>query len=355
MRGLFRVLFTLLIIIVILVAALIAWLWIAEYRPAAEETVTATAGLKHDFAQVGTTYHIVTLNVGYGGLDRTQDFFMDGGKGVKPGSRAQVEENLAGMLSALFSQKADLVLLQEVDVNSNRSYAIDEAEYFTRGLSMGKAFAYNFKVPFVPFPIPPIGRVESGLLTLSNLKVESARRVSLPNAYSWPVSLANLKRCLLVERLPIDESDRSLVLINLHLEAYTTDEQRQKQLDQLFTLMEEELKKGNYVIAGGDFNAQFPGTEDLYPIAEENVWLPGDLRMSDLPEGFSFAYDLTVPTCRSLDKAYLGNRNEQVMYVIDGYIVSDNIKVNGVETVDLNFQYTDHQPVVMDFTLKSYE
>ena len=39
------------------------------------------------------------------------------------------------------------------------------------------------------------------------------------------------------------------------------------------------------------------------------------------------------------------------MYAIDGYIVSDNVKVNGVETLDLNFQYTDHQPVIMDFTL----
>ena len=258
MRSFFKVLLTLLILIVILVIALVGWLWIAEYRPADEETVTATAGLRHDFVLIGETYHIVTLNTGYGGLDRSQDFFMDGGSGVMPESKDVVEENLAGMLSALYSQQADLVLLQEVDLGSNRSYYIDEAAYFTRGLSMGKAFAYNFKVPFVPFPIPPIGKVESGLLTLSNLKVEEAWRVSLPNAHSWPVSLANLKRCLLVERLPIDESDQTLVLINLHLEAYTSGEARQKQLDALFALMKEERKKGNYVIAGGDFNASFP-------------------------------------------------------------------------------------------------
>ena len=351
MRGLLRVLLTLLIVIVVLVIALLSWLWIAEYRPADEEIVTATAGLRHDFVQVGEMYHLVTLNTGYGGLDRSQDFFMDGGSGVMPDSKAVVEENLSGMLTALYSQKADLVLLQEVDLSSRRSYYIDEAEFFTRGLSMGRAFAYNFKVPFVPFPLPPIGKVESGLLTLSNLKVEEAKRISLPNAHSWPVSLANLKRALLVERLPIDESDKSLVLINLHLEAYTSGEERQKQLDVLLSLMKDELKKGNYVVAGGDFNAQFPGAEDWYPITDENVWLPGDLRLSDLPDGFSFVSDFRVPTCRSLDKAYLGDRREHMMYVIDGYVVSDNVKVNGVETIDLNFQYTDHQPVVMDFTL----
>ena len=80
--------------------------------------------------------------------------------------------------------------------------------------------------------------------------------------------------------------------------------------------------------------------------------MPGDLRFDDLPGGFSYAYDLSVPTCRSLDSAYDGNRSEHTMYSIDGYIVSNNVKVNGTQTVDLNFQYTDHQPVAMDFTLK---
>ncbi len=352
MRGLFRVLITLLLIIVLLVVGLLSWLWIAEYRPANTQTVAATTGVRHDFVEVGKTYQIITLNIGYGGLDRDQDFFMDGGDGVHPESKAVVETNLQSLLGALYNQQPDLALLQEVDTSSTRSYGIDQAEYFTRGLSMGRAFAYNFKVPFVPFPIPPIGKVESGLLTLSNLKVEHANRISLPNAHAWPISLANLKRCLLVEYLPIDESDHSLVLINLHLESYTSGELRQKQMEMLVSLMKDELKKGNYVIAGGDFNAQFPGAQDWFPISDDNVWLPGELLQSDLPEGFSFAYDLSAPTCRSLDRPYLGNRDQHVMYVIDGYIVSDNIKVNGVETIDLNFQNTDHQPVVMDFTLQ---
>ena len=150
MRGVLRVLVTLIVIVVVAAAGLILWLWIAEYRPADEETVAATAGVKHDVVQVGETYHIVTLNVGYGGLGRDRDFFMDGGEDVMPESKDEVEQNLSGILSALYSQKADLVLLQEVDLSSKRSFHINEAEYFRAGLSMGKAFAYNFKVPFVP-------------------------------------------------------------------------------------------------------------------------------------------------------------------------------------------------------------
>jgi hypothetical protein len=199
MRRFFRMLFTLIVLVVAAAVALVLWLWIAEYRPAAVEVVSATEGLRHDAVEIGKTYHVVTFNIGYGGLDRARDFFMDGGKEVMPVNREEVEDNLTGILSALYSQQADLILLQEVDLDSRRSYHIDEAEYFTRGLSMGKAFAYNFKVPFVPFPLPPIGKVESGLLTLSNLKVEQAQRVSLPTTSGWPIRLANLKRALLVE------------------------------------------------------------------------------------------------------------------------------------------------------------
>ena len=352
MRGFLRVLITLIVIVLIAAIALILWLWVAEYRPADTETVAATEGIKHDLVEIGTTYHVVTFNIGYGGLDRNRDFFMDGGKDVQPDSQAEVEDNLDGILSALHSRQADLVLLQEVDVGSKRSFYIDQVKKLQSGLLMGKAFAYNFKVPFVPFPIPPIGKVESGLLSLSNLKVEEAQRVSLPNTHSWPIRLANLKRALLVEYLPIDGSDQYLVLINLHLEAYTTGEDRLKQLDALFTLMEAEYKKGNYIVAGGDFNANFPGAEDWYPLGDDVTWVPGELRFGDLPTGFTYAYDLSVPTCRSLDTAYDGNRGDHIMYAIDGFIVSDNVKVNGTQVMDLNFRNSDHQPVVMDFTLK---
>ena len=43
------------------------------------------------------------------------------------------------------------------------------------------------------------------------------------------MSLFNLKRCLLIERLPIENSDKELVLINLHLEAYDEGEGKAKQ------------------------------------------------------------------------------------------------------------------------------
>ena len=40
------------------------------------------------------------------------------------------------------------------------------------------------------------------------------------------------------------------------------------------------------------------------------------------------------------------------MYVIDGYIVSDNLQVEQVNVVDTDFEYTDHQPVSLRVTLQ---
>ena len=38
--------------------------------------------------------------------------------------------------------------------------------------------------------------------------------------------------------------------------------------------------------------------------------------------------------------------------MIDGFVVSDNIKVKNIETLDLGFIYSDHNPVAMEFVLK---
>lgn len=352
LRGVIKILLILLAVVVVAVLGLLAWLSISEYRPADVEALAVAAGVRHDTAETGKMYKLVTLNVGYGGLGRDEDCFMDGGKGVLPKSQSEVESNLSGLLSALSLQNADICFLQETDLASKRSYQINEMEYFSHGLSMGSAFAYNYRCAFVPFPWPPIGKVESGLTTLNDLAVTSAVRQSLPVPFSWPVRIANLKRCLLVERLPIADSDRELVLINLHMEAYSSEDGRKAQMERLSELLEAEYANGNYVIAGGDFNQSFPGALEKYPLPENPYWTPGNLSDDDLPYGFSFASDLSVPSCRALDAPYDGNRDTLTAYVIDGFIVSANVRVNSVKTVDLNFRNTDHQPVAMEFTLK---
>lgn len=342
-----KVFLALILAVVICLAGALAALTVTEYRPKDVERITPSRG--EQMTQSGANYTIVSCNIGYGALGKEADFFMDGGETTRPASTEVVNGYLAGLSEDLKKLDADVYMLQEVDTNSHRSYNVDEASFFEAELGMTYSYALNYRAGFVPYPVTaPLGKVSSGLATYTDLKVDSAERVQLPIPFSWPIRCINLKRCLLIERLPVEGSDAELVIINLHLEAYDSGEGKLAQTKQLYSVLEQEYAKGNYVIAGGDFNQTFP-TAKLFPDVYEGVWVPGVIE-DTLPEGFAFTFGGDEPTCRLLDKPLVGNDNPQY-YIIDGFIVSDNVTVNSVEVVDLGFANTDHQPIILDITL----
>ena len=328
--------------VVLVLAGLIAYLSITEYKPAPVQAADRIIRREGENA-VGTSVTVYTWNIGYAGLGKDSDFFMDGGTMVNPPSREIVEKNMAGMQEFIRQNAADAWLIQEVDVNSARTEGMDQFSALTEVIPGDSAFAYNYKCPFVPIPLPPMGRIESGLATVTPYSIkENAERISLPCPFSWPVRAANIKRCLLVTRMAVEGSDRELVLINFHMEAYESGEGRIAQTKQLLELMQMEYEKGNYVIAGGDFNQSFPGTLGTYPIRDPEKWMPGVLSEESLPEGWRYAFDGGNPTCRLLDQPYC---EDCQLYIIDGFILSPNVALTEVETVHLDFTHSDHNPV----------
>ena len=330
-------------IVLVLAIGLIAFLSITEFKPADREAAAYFNADETEAAATDKVFTIFTWNTGYGGLGEESDFFMDGGEMVNPPSDEAIAKNLAGISSFLSETEADAWLLQEVDVNSARTNNENQFAIYKSALVGSSAFAYNYKCPFVPIPIPPMGRIEGGVATYTpHLMSDDAERVSLPCPFEWPVRAANIKRCLLVTRLPLEGTDKQLVLVNLHLEAYDDGEGKKAQTDLLVQVLEEEYAKGNYVVAGGDFNQSFPGVLDVYPIMDSEKWTPGILENSILPEGWSFAYDYAAATCRLLDAPYSDACQK---YVIDGFIISPNVELVEVNTVDLDFTWSDHNPV----------
>lgn len=332
--------------LLLLLVAFIAFLTITEYRPK-DRQIADIAETDSETSPVGNTLTIYSWNIGYAGLDASSDFFMDGGSKVNP-TKEDVENNLSAIKSFISSTPADAWLLQEVDVDSSRTGSVNELEAVFGAYKGNLAFAYNYKCSFVPIPVPPIGKVASGIATMtSHTLISSPERISLPCPFSWPVSTANLKRCLLVTRLKTDDCDKEVVLVNLHLEAYDDGEGKLAQTKLLMQILGEEYEKGNYVIAGGDFNQSFPGALDAYPLKSDS-WLPGALEEDDLPEDFTYAFDLSAASCRLLDHPL--DESSQ-LYVIDGFILSPNVRLDLVETIDLSFANSDHNPVKLQITL----
>ena len=280
--------------LVLCVGALLAYLTINEYRPAQTEALELH-GAGTQTPAPGDTLRVLTLNTGYGALGRDADFFADGGKSVHPKDRATVESNLAGLASILAEAGADVCFLQEVDADSRRSFGIDERALLAQP-EQSWSHALNYSCDFVPYPLPPIGRVHSGLMLSSVFTPAQSQRLALPCPFSWPVRTANLKRCLLVQRIDM-EPDRQLVLIDLHLEAYDDGSGKTAQLRVLADLCQSEYEKGNYVIAGGDFNSRFPGADpERYPLISTENFTPGTVDMSLFSEDWQIVYDESVPT-----------------------------------------------------------
>lgn len=355
-------------IIIVFLIGFIVTLQIFEFRPADLKTLEIQQASQQTKIDSGQTITLVTFNTGYASLSQTEDFVMDGGVKAKMDSKEEVQVNINGISTILLRENADIYLLQEVDTDSKRSYEINQYEIYQSILDMNNAYAYNYRSIFVPFPLNPsqmMGKVNSGITTFSKFQVDDATRIQLPGSFSWPVRLANLKRALLITRLPIEGSDKELVVINAHLSAYDDGDMRIQELAALQTLVDEAYNDGHYVIVGGDFNQSFPGALSLYEDQENYQYTPAyELIEEDLWEAFplnptwfnennyQLISDALIPSCRLLHQPYdTTNHDNNQYYLIDGFITSENIQVISYETLDEDFMYSDHNPVKITIKL----
>lgn len=182
-------------------------------------------------------------------MARTRTSSWTAARGAGKPEREDFDYYFEGVSQALDELDADVYMLQEVDEDSARSYGTNEVKSFSEGRNAHSwAYAQNYLCPFVPFPWPPMGRMNSGIMTTADYAVQggTAERIALPCPFSWPVRTANLKRCLLITRYQIPELDSELVVVNLHLEAYDDGEGKAAQTAMLFEVLEAEYAKGSY-------------------------------------------------------------------------------------------------------------
>ena len=296
---------------------------------------------------------IITWNIGYAGLGKNMDFFFDGGKMVKP-PKDEVVKNLEKIKDFLKTHLVDIFLLQEVDKDSDRTYRIDQVSEIVH-LFEDRAnwiFATNYLVDFVPVPITnPMGKVYAGQLTISKYMVEEAKRYKLPGEYPWPEKLFFLDRCFIYTKIKAKDG-KYWIIINTHNSAYDKGgKQRALQMKFIKDFIIQEYKKGNYVIVGGDWNNILPGVKiDQFKTKSKALEFYIKLPEDWTPEGWKWAYDITVPTNRSVDKPYIPGDN--YVTIIDGFLVSPNLEIVEVKGFDLGFENSDHNPVYLKVRIK---
>lgn len=349
----YKILIAIIVVIIAIFLIGFAVLVFSEYFPEDREALTIDGESKVTLKK-DDTIDIITYNLGYLSLDNTQDFFMDGGKGVRPKTATNVTKNLAAVKSFMANQNVDIYLFQEVDKKAKRSYNINEYDNLKEDFKGNAVYAAMFNSLYIPYPIfNTIGHVESGVVTLNRYNATEASRIALPSHSKWPKRAVMYKNPILEERVPIEGTEKELVVYNVHLDAYGTKGDNSDQLDILIENMKSEYEKGNYCIAGGDFNQTFPQTNlEQFPLHDSKNFYPTQLSKDSIPEGWKFVTDATKPTSRLLNEEYSGNYDNTQLYVIDGFVTTPNIEEKSVETIENNFSYSDHHPVKLSFKLK---
>ena len=336
MRKALKVLLLLLLAVLVLAAAYVAYVFLAYHRIPDNQVLTVE-GSAANTLRPGGTYRALSYNIGFGAYEDDYSFFMDGGTESWAWSEERLKENLDEIAALLQKADADFYLLEEVDVDATRTYHFDESTVLRSA-----------------FP-QPHGASQAGMLTFSRYEISSALRRSLPIEGGFRKFL-DLDRCYSVCRLPV-EGGRELVLYTLHLSAYSADGSISvEQLKLLLSDMQAEYEKGNYCVAGGDFNKDLLGDSARWfgEADQDYTWA------QPLPEGILDGTGITlaapldenapVPSCRNADAPY---HEGQYVLTVDGFLVSGNVTVEEATVIDTGFAHSDHNPVSLTFTLNA--
>lgn len=331
---------------------------------AGEDLEGLTSGARPDSASAryntalttGETYSALTYNLGFGAYTPDFSFFMDGGRSSWAKSKESVQNTIQGAGELIASYEPDFALLQEVDLDSTRSYHVNEYSILKTCLSSyNSVFAQNYDSAFLFYPFTqPHGSSKSGLALFSRYLVTDSLRRSFPVSTSFS-KFFDLDRCYSISRLPVDNG-KELVIFELHMSAYgNSDAIREGQIRMLADDMQKEYEAGNYVLCGGDFNHDLKASEDDSENRES--WAYPFPRAS-LPDHFSFCIDQLTDEER--DSLWNSARNADMEYVpgetytvtLDGFIISDNIECVSYDNINTGYTYSDHDPVYLEFTLK---
>jgi hypothetical protein len=308
------------------------------FRPARVADVPVL-GVARPRSRPTDTLELLTWNIGYAGLGSDADFVADGGRHLRTKKRSTVDRNVAAITELLQAEQPDAVLAQELARAGYLTHGVDVLEQVREALD-GYELAFAPTVHVAALPL--VGGLELGQGTFAIGGLSSAKRHALPSPTALPgITFQNFH--VLETRLQAAGDGPDWVLYNVHLPAFDGGALRRQQLVDVLELLMAEYGRGSYVIAGGDWNLRLADTAFPYTTAEKSKSWVRDLPSELTPAGWSWAVDASSPTNRTLEQRYRPGIN--YTSVIDGFLVSPNVDVLDVTTLDLGFANSDHNPV----------
>jgi endonuclease/exonuclease/phosphatase family metal-dependent hydrolase len=206
---------------------------------------------------------VVAWNIKYG-AKRLPFWFDCWGDRVQM-SRTEVEANMAGLYALINELDPDILMLEEIEVNSRRSAYFDMVQGILDNtkLNWGAYFqAWNSRY----IASEGLGRMDLGNAILSKRKITSAERTKQDDRTDQSALTNAFYIHRVIGRAVIDLDGTDAAAIVVHAEAYDVDGTKQKQIKQIHAFVKNE--KLPWVL-GGDFNELPPTATRLKGFNDE--------------------------------------------------------------------------------------
>lgn len=313
------------------VAVFYAWATAGSY-PEANYTAVVNYETEASAPVPSNSLTLVSYNIGYlSGLTNNQ---------AVERSKQLFDDNLSAAIAALQPLNADIIAFQEIDLDSKRSYGVNQVDALASALDFPTAgLAINWNKNYVPFPYWPIsahfGKIVSGQAVLSRHPIVKNQRMVLEKVASRPFfyNAVYLDRLAQVTQLQLQ--GRSIIVINIHLEAFDTP----TRLNQTRAVRElaESYAQEFPVLVVGDFNSAVNRPEE----GERSIAImtESELFTSAIPQD-QWANQPTFPS-------------EPPEHKLDYlFYTPATIELEDTRVVTEAGTASDHLPLVMTFTLK---
>lgn len=260
-RVFFRRAMTVCVIAVLLMATVVWWA-VGTTLPRLSEVPIAQPGSSISIKEAVRSMVVATYNIAHAqGLKDQPSDWRD---------KETTLAHLRQLAHAITQMDADVVLLQEVDIDANRTHHINQVAYLAKEANYpAYACAVLWEKNYLPFPYVPfehqIGQVQSGNCVLSRYPLVQQERLvfdkpaSNPFWYNW----GYIDRG--VQKIVAQVGQQLVTFFNIHLEAWEAAA-KNKQVRELLRFADQ--VKGPLVI-GGDFNAVPPEATVKAQFADE--------------------------------------------------------------------------------------
>jgi endonuclease/exonuclease/phosphatase family metal-dependent hydrolase len=207
------------------------------------------------------TLLVMTWNIKFGGGDI--DFWFDcHGERILMTER-EVLDNMSLIAAKIAAVNPDIILLQEVDVDSKRSAFVDQAQFLLDSTALNYGvFASIWQVDFIPSD--GLGKMNAGNAILSKWPLADAVRIALDlrTDQDAMTQYFYLRRNILRARVDLP-GQSNLYALGVHTAAFSQDGTKKEHIDQFKSELDAINGSGGYFVAGGDLNVIPPGSTDL--------------------------------------------------------------------------------------------